>query len=173
MVIMKMGLLKVGSSVTAFRVQMLTMVVSVGLVKAFGVDEAQAVLLWWQGVQGGGAVRQVGHQGVVPIAHPHLTLKRRQLLDDFSLVTLNQQSWRRFSTLVKTGSNILISAVKRLIASKRYIYIFLHNICVLCINIHENIYMYIFILIYKYISYINLTLFFINIFMHVFVFIFT
>ncbi len=171
MVIMKMGLLKVVSTVTAFRVQMLTMVVSVGLVKAFGVDEAQAVLLWWQGVQGGGAVRQVGHQGVVPIAHPHLTLERRQLLDDFSLVTLNQQSWRRFSTLVKTGSNILISAVKRLIASKIYIYCFyIIYVCVLFINIHVNIYMYIFILIY---FIYKRNIFFINIFMHVCVFIFT
>lgn len=55
---------------------MFTMVVSVGLVEAFGVDEAQAVLLWWQYVQGGGAVRQVRHQGVVPVANPHLTLER-------------------------------------------------------------------------------------------------
>lgn len=67
------------------------MVVSVGLVEAFGMDEAQAVLLWWQVVQGGGAIRQVRHQGVVPIAHPHFTLERRELLGHFRLVTLHQQ----------------------------------------------------------------------------------
>lgn len=94
------------SSVTAFSVQMFTMVVSVGLVEAFRVDEAQAVLLWWQSVQGGGAVRQVGHQGVIPIAHPHLTLERRQLLGDFSLIMLNQQCWRKKADL-NTRLNIL------------------------------------------------------------------
>lgn len=74
--IMKMGLLKFCISFLALTVLMFTMVVSVGLVEAFGVDEAQAVLLWWQYVQGGGAVRQVRHQGVVPVANPHLTLER-------------------------------------------------------------------------------------------------
>lgn len=73
---MKMGLLKFCSSVLSLTVLMFTMVVSVGLVEAFGVDEAQAVLLWWQYVQGGGAVRQVRHQGVVPVANHHLTLER-------------------------------------------------------------------------------------------------
>lgn len=71
-----MVLLKFCGSVPALNVLMFTMVVSVGLVEAFGVDEAQAVLLWRQDVQGGGAVRQVRHQGVVPVANPHLTLER-------------------------------------------------------------------------------------------------
>lgn len=71
------------------------MVVSVGLVEAFGMDEAQAILLWWQVVQGSGAIRQVRHQGVVPIAYPHLSLEGGELLGDFCLVTLHQQCWRK------------------------------------------------------------------------------
>lgn len=50
------------------------MVLSVGLVEAFRVNEAQAVrVLVWQKVELGGAV---GHQSVISVAHPHVALQR-------------------------------------------------------------------------------------------------
>lgn len=52
-----------------------TMVLSVGLVEAFRVNEAQVLsVLRGQQVERGGAV---GHQGVITVAHPHVALQRR------------------------------------------------------------------------------------------------
>lgn len=75
---------------------MSTLVLSVGLVEALGVDEAdssqsQSVLL---GQKVGLAVSQllVGHQGVVTVAHPHVRLQVGQLLGHLRLLPL-QELW--------------------------------------------------------------------------------
>lgn len=55
-------------------VSVCTMVLSVGLVEAFRVNEAQVVrVLIGQKVELGGAV---GHQGIIAVAHPHVALQR-------------------------------------------------------------------------------------------------
>lgn len=54
-------------------VSMCTMVLSVGLVEAFRVNEAQVIrILRGQQIELGGAV---GHQSVVAVAHPHIALQ--------------------------------------------------------------------------------------------------
>lgn len=65
------------------------MVVSVGLVEALRVDEAQVVLLYDHGVHRWGAVR--GHQSVVTVTHSHIRLNRGKLLSGLGLQTHQQQ----------------------------------------------------------------------------------
>lgn len=79
-----------------------TLVTCVDLVEALGVDKAQSVqahaqvFFLGQQVQGGpGAVRQtVRHQGIISVAHPHITLQVGQLLGHICLLLL-QQLWRK------------------------------------------------------------------------------
>lgn len=80
------------------------MVLSVGLVEALGMDEAQAVLLGGQLVQRGGAVGLRGHEGVIAVAHALLRLQPRHLLGHLRLVPLNQQRWegRRSGNYLKS-----------------------------------------------------------------------
>lgn len=67
------------------------MVISVGLVEALGVDEAQVVLLYGHGVRRWGAVR--GHQSVITVTHSHIRLNRGELLSGLSLHTRQQQGY--------------------------------------------------------------------------------
>lgn len=78
-----------------------TLDICVDLVEALGVDEAQSVqahvqvFFLGQQVQGSpGAVwKTIGHQGVIAVAHPHVTLQVGQLLGHICLLFL-QQLWR-------------------------------------------------------------------------------
>lgn len=67
------------------------MVISVGLIEAFGVDEAQVVLFHGHGVYRWGAVR--GHQSVITVTHSHIGLNRGELLSSLGLHTHQQQCY--------------------------------------------------------------------------------